>query len=137
MAYLIHSFVKSLTLFLGFRVVQSVKRAPIIINCEDAMSDNVTLGHIEEKIDNHIDQHNEDYKKLLWWIIAILVGLVGSVGTWFISIGAIQEKVNQLETDSKDKVTRQELLSSIDLINNKFLNINEKLDDIKDALNIR
>ncbi len=101
------------------------------------MNGETALAHIEEKIDTHIEQHNEDYKKLLWWIIAVLIGLLGSVAAWFISIGTIQEKVTQLESDNKDKVTRQELLSTILLIDEKFKNINEKLDDIKRGLNIR
>lgn len=101
------------------------------------MNEQTTLDHIERKIDAHIEQHNEDYKKLLWWVIGVLIGLVGSVATWFISIGSIQEKVSQLEADNKDKVTRQELLSTINLFDEKFRNINEKLDDIKKGLNIR
>lgn len=113
------------------------KRAPIITNHADAMNGETALAHIEEKIDTHIEQHNEDYKKLLWWIIAVLIGLLGSVAAWFISIGTIQEKVTQLESDNKDRVTRQELLSTILLIDEKFKNINEKLDDIKKGLNIR
>lgn len=101
------------------------------------MNDSTSLTHIEEKIDNHIEQHNEDYKRLLWWIIAVLIGLIGSIAAWFTSVGAIQEKVVQLEADNKDKVTRQELLSTILLIDEKFKNINEKLDDIKEALNLK
>lgn len=137
MAYLFNSFVKWVCPFSRVGMVQLEKRAPVISNHEDAMNGETALAHIEEKIDTHIEQHNEDYKKLLWWIIAVLIGLLGSVAAWFISIGTIQEKVTQLESDNKDKVTRQELLSTILLIDEKFKNINEKLDDIKKGLNIR
>lgn len=99
--------------------------------------DTTALEHIKSKIDTHIVQHNDDVKRLLWWIITVLIGLIGAVATWFISVGSLQEKVMQLEADNKDKVTRQELLSTVVLFDEKFKNINEKLDDIKRGLNIK
>lgn len=101
------------------------------------MNGEKTLENIESKLDDHILRHDEDYKKLLFWIIGTLFGLIGMIAAWFISVGTIQEKVSQLEEESKDKVTRQELLSTISLIDERFKNINEKLDDIKRGLNIR
>ena len=92
---------------------------------------------IEEMLTDHVAVHDADYKKLLWAVIAVLFGLVGTTATWFISIGHMEEKVTQLEAAQQDKVSRQEMLGSMNLIDERFRNINEKLDDIKRGLNIR
>lgn len=136
MAHIINNILRWTGLFLINRVVQ-LEHKPTIISKRQDMMEGSDITRVEEKIDAHIEQHNEDYKKLLWWIIAVLIALVGSTATWFISIGTLQEKVAQLEAGSKKGVTQQELAALIELTNVKFQNINEKLDDIKRGLNIR
>ena len=100
-------------------------------------SNNEYLQQIAEKLDLHIQKHDDDYKQLLWWIIGTIVGLFVSGVSMFITYGQTIEKVNRLENEQADKVNRQELQSAISLIDNKFDNIDEKLDDIKEGLNIK
>jgi hypothetical protein len=92
---------------------------------------------IEEKLDEHIKRHDEDYKRLLFWIISTIIGLVIGGISIFVTWGATLEKVSQLEKEQDSKVDRQELQAAISLIDNKFENINDKLDDIKEGLNIK
>lgn len=92
---------------------------------------------LEEKLDNHIKRHDEDYKKLLLWIVSTVIGLVIGAVSIFITYGQTIEKVYQLEEETEDKVDRSELQASVLLIDEKFANINEKLDDIKEGLNIK
>lgn len=92
---------------------------------------------LEEKLDNHIKRHDDDYKKLLLWIVSTLLGLVLGGISMFITYGQTIEKVSRLEEETSEKVSRTELQSSIELINEKFSNINQKLDDIKEGLNIK
>lgn len=94
------------------------------------MNGESALAHIEAKLDSHIEQHTEDYKKLLWWAISILVGLIGTLGTWFITYGTLQEKVRTIETDQKEYITRQEFNGLLNLLDERFKNLNEKLDKI-------
>lgn len=94
------------------------------------MNGEQALSHIEEKLDSHIERHNEDYKKLLWWAISILIGLIGTLGTWFITYGALQEKVDSIEADQKEYITRQEFNGLLNLLDERFKNLNEKLDKI-------
>lgn len=96
-----------------------------------------SFARIEEKLDEHIKRHDEDYKRLLLWIVSTVIGLVIGGVSIFVTWGSTLEKVDQLEKEQADKVDRQELQAAIALIDNKFDNINEKLDDIKEALNIR
>ena len=92
---------------------------------------------LEEKLDGHIARHEQDYKTLLWWIIGTLIALLGSSTTGFISIGKTQEQVNQLSIQQQDKVSRIELQGIVNLFNEKFSNIDGKLNDIKRGLNIK
>jgi hypothetical protein len=94
------------------------------------MNGETALNHIETKLDTHIEQHNEDYKKLLWWAISILLGLVGTLGTWFVTYGSLQEKVIKIEQDQKELVTRDEYKGLLNLLDERFKNLNEKLDKI-------
>jgi hypothetical protein len=94
------------------------------------MNGETALAHIEEKLDTHINQHNEDYKKLLWWAITILLGLVGTLGTWFVTYGSLQEKVAKIEDEQKELVTREEYAGLLNLLDERFKNLNEKLDKI-------
>lgn len=137
MAYFIHSFVNRIRDIPTHFLVKSKYKAPIKNIAKRAMDDETVIERVEHKIDTHIDKHNEDYKRLLWWIIGSLIGVMASTAAWFVSMGSMQEKVFQLESDTKDKITRQEFLSFVELMNVKFTNINEKLDDIKDALNVK
>lgn len=95
------------------------------------------LKRIEDKVDSHVAKHDEDYKRLLMWIISTVIGLLVGGISIFITWGSTVEKVNQLEEEQSEKVDRVELQAAIALIDNKFDNINEKLDDIKRALNIK
>jgi hypothetical protein len=88
------------------------------------------LAHIESKLDSHIEQHTEDYKKLLWWAISILIGLIGTLGTWFVTYGSLQEKIRNIESSQRELVTREEYEGLRNLLDEKFKNINEKLDKI-------
>jgi hypothetical protein len=94
------------------------------------MNGETALAHIESKLDSHIEQHNEDYKKLLWWAITILIGLVGTLGTWFITYGSLQEKVRSIEEEQSEYITRQEFNGLLNLLDERFKNLNEKLDKI-------
>lgn len=96
-----------------------------------------SLKRVEDKLDTHIKKHDEDYRKLILWLASTIIGLVVSAVSMFVAYGQTVEKVNQLEIDNEEKVDRKELQSAISLIDNKFDNINEKLDDIKDGLNIK
>jgi len=96
-----------------------------------------SLQHIEKKIDDHVIKHDEDYKRLLIWVITTLIALIGVTATWFTTAGALQEKVLQLEVKSSDSISRDEWEGSLDLFDEKFKNINDKLDDIKNGLNIK
>lgn len=96
-----------------------------------------SLNHIEKKIDDHVVKHDEDYKRLLIWVITTLVALIGATATWFTTVGALQEKVSQLEIRSSNSISRDEWEGSLDLFDEKFKNINDKLDDIKNGLNIK
>ena len=88
------------------------------------------LAHIESKLDSHIEQHTEDYKKLLWWAITILIGLIGTLGTWFITYGSLQEQVRSMKDEQKEYITRQEFNGLLNLLDERFKNLNEKLDKI-------
>lgn len=94
------------------------------------MNGESALTHIESKLDAHIEQHNEDYKKLLYGAITILIGLAGTLGTWFITYGSLQEKVKTIESDQKEYITRQEFNGLLNLLDERFKNLNEKLDKI-------
>lgn len=100
------------------------------------MNDSV-IDRVEQKIDDHIVKHDEDYKKLLWWLIGILVALLGSFATGFITIGADQNRILQLEKQQEASVSRVEFNGSIELMNNKLKNIDDKLIDIKQGLNLK
>jgi hypothetical protein len=95
------------------------------------------FNRLEKKLDDHIKRHDEDYRKLLLWIVSTVIGLVIGAVSIFVTYGQTIEKVSKLEEENSQKVNRTELQASIDLINEKFNNINEKLDDIKDGLNIK
>lgn len=86
--------------------------------------------HIEEMLQMHIERHNEDYKKLLWWVIGTMGALVASTATWFINYGTLQEKVNTLERKQQDSVTQQQLNGLRELLDERFKNIDYKLDKI-------
>lgn len=101
------------------------------------MSEETTIERVEHKIDTHIEKHNEDYKRLLWWIIGSLIGVMGSTAAWFISMGTMQEKVAQIERNEQTYVTRVEFDGLENLLTEKFTNINNKLDEIKNALHVR
>lgn len=94
------------------------------------MNGESALAHIETKLDTHIEQHTKDYQKLLWWAITILIGLIGTLGTWFVTYGSLQEKVTKIETEQKDLVTRDEYRGLLNLLDERFKNLNEKLDKI-------
>jgi hypothetical protein len=94
------------------------------------MNGESALNHIESKLDSHIEQHNEDYRKLLYWAISILLGLIGTLGTWFITFGSLQEKIHTIEAEQQDLVTREEYQGLKNLLDERLRNINEKLDRI-------
>lgn len=94
------------------------------------MSGEQALQHIEAKLDSHIERHNEDYRKLLWWAVSILLGVIGTLATWFITYGSLQEKVAKMEADQKELVTRDEYKGLLNLLDERFKNLNEKLDKI-------
>lgn len=94
------------------------------------MNGEQALSHIESKLDSHIEQHNEDSRKLLWWLVSILIGLIGTLGTWFVTYGSLQEKVMKIEADQKELVTRDEYKGLLNLLDERFKNLNEKLDKI-------
>jgi hypothetical protein len=94
------------------------------------MNGESTLEHIEKKLDTHIEQHNEDYRKLLYWALTILCGLIGTLGTWFVTYGSLQEKVAKIEDEQKELVTREEYAGLLNLLDERFKNLNEKLDKI-------
>jgi peptidoglycan hydrolase CwlO-like protein len=86
------------------------------------------ITRIEEKFDNHIAKYDDDYKKLLWWIVGTLVTILILATSTFKSIGSNEQKISQLETNQKDFVTRAELTGTIALFNNKMDNLSEKID---------
>lgn len=96
-----------------------------------------TIEHIEKKIDLHISKHDEDQKKLFYWAIGILLSLLGTVMTGFITYGSIQEKVMTIEKRQESFVTQQQFNGLNNLLDERFRNMNEKLDDIKNALNVK
>lgn len=100
------------------------------------MSDEA-INRVERKIDDHIVKHDEDYKKLLWWLVGILILLLGSFATGFMAVGAGQNRILQLEKLQEASVSRVEFNGSIDLMNNKLKNIDDKLNDIKQGLNLK
>jgi len=89
-----------------------------------------SFERVEEKLDRHIEQHDIDYKKLLLWAIGILISVFSTLGTWFITYGSLQEKVASLEDEQKQLVTRQEYAGLLNLLDERFKNLNEKLDKI-------
>ena len=99
--------------------------------------ENSSLQRLEEKLDNHMLRHDEDYKRLLWWIIGTLISLIIGGVSILITYGQTVEKVNRLESEQSNKVDRQELQASVLLIDEKFKNVSDKLDDIKAGLNIK
>jgi hypothetical protein len=58
------------------------------------------------------------------------MGLFGTLGTWFITCGSLQEKVRSIEDEQKEYVTRQEFNGLLNLLDERFKNLNEKLDKI-------
>lgn len=94
-------------------------------------------AELEKKIDDHIAQHDVDYKKLLWWIITTLITLLIASAGGFVTIGNDQQRILQLEKLQEANVSKVEFTGTIALWNNKMDNMNEKLDSIKGALNIR
>ena len=92
------------------------------------------ITHIEIKLDRHMEKHDEDYAKLLWWIIGTLVTVVIFTSGLFISMGKDSQRIDEIYNNQNDYVTRAELTGAIALINNKFENISSKLDDIKLSL---
>lgn len=63
--------------------------------------------------------------------------MVGTLSTWFVTYGSLTEKVHTLERAQLDYITRDEFDGLENLINEKFSNLNDKIDDIKKALNVR
>jgi flagellar basal body-associated protein FliL len=92
------------------------------------MEHEAELARIEKKIDGHIVVHEEDNKKLLWWIIGTLLTLILIGASGFVSLGSSQEKIATLQNNQKDFVTRAELTGAIALFNNKIDNLSEKID---------
>lgn len=137
MASFIHNFVnKVLPISTNFLVKSKDENLIKKIRSCD-MSEETTIERVEHKIDTHIEKHNEDYKRLLWWIIGSLIGVMGSTAAWFISMGTMQEKVAQIERNEQTYVTRVEFDGLENLLTEKFTNINNKLDEIKNALHVR
>lgn len=101
------------------------------------MNTETDMARIEKKLDEHIVRHDQDYKKLMMWVVSTLVGLILASISMFVTYGQTLEKVSQLENQINKKVERQELSSVINLFDEKFSNINEKLDDIKQGLKIK
>jgi hypothetical protein len=83
---------------------------------------------IEKKLDDHIMKHDADYNKLLWWIIGTLITLILSGSGIFVSLGHDQERLDQIEKDQNEYVTKAELQGTIALFNNKIDNLTEKID---------
>lgn len=137
MAYLFNSFVKLLCPISPSPVVQSEQRAPIIIKRQVAMNEDSSIANVEKKIDLHISKHDEDQKKLFYWAMGILLGLLGTVITGLITYGSMQEKVITIEKRQESFVTQQQFNGLNTLLDERFRNMNEKLDDIKEALSIR
>lgn len=100
------------------------------------MNGETALAHIEEKIDTHIKQHNKDFRSLLGWAVGIILSVIGTLATWFVTWGTIQEKVAQIEARQQSYVTRSEFDGLKDLLNEKFQNVNQKLDDIREGLKL-
>ncbi len=90
--------------------------------------------HLEEKLDKHIEKHDVDNTKLLWWIISVLIMLLVTASGGYVSFGRNDQRLANLESVQKEFVTRAELTGAIALINNKFENISDKLDEIKNVL---
>ena len=97
------------------------------------MNGETALAHIESKLDKHIEQHTTDTRKLLLWAIGILIGMIGSVATGFITYGSMQEEIRHLSDEQANFVTQAEYRGLISLFDEKFRNINEKLDKIISA----
>lgn len=131
----INSFVKFILPFQTPEVLQSMKRAPVISNHEAVMNEETAIGHIEKKIDLHIQRHEEDQKKLFYWAIGILLSLFGTVTTGFVTYGTMQEKVATIEKRQELFVTQQQFNGLSDLLNERLKNMNEKLDNILKAIN--
>lgn len=94
------------------------------------MNGELTLAHIESKLDSHIEQHNEDQRKLLVWAVGILIGFLATIVGGFITYGSFQEKVSKLEARQTEYVTRDEYKGLLNLLDERFKNLNEKLDKI-------
>jgi hypothetical protein len=99
------------------------------------MNHDEELSRIEEKIDGHIVIHDQDNKKLLWWIISTLITLLVIGASGFMSLGEAKQKISNIEVtnlelknNQKDFVTRAELSGAIALFNNKIDNLSEKID---------
>lgn len=83
---------------------------------------------IEKKLDEHIEESNKEYRRLLGGILSTVLGLIVGTASLFISIGHDQERLEQLEKDQQEYVTKTELQGAIALFNNKIDNLTEKID---------
>lgn len=92
---------------------------------------------LQTDLKGHIKKHDEDYTKLLWWVISILVIIVGAVASFYMQYGALNNRVSQVEEKQKDFVSNVQLAGAIALFDEKLKNISENVNDIKQGLNIK
>ena len=101
------------------------------------MTEETEINEIKSDLKAHVIKHDEDYKKLLWWIIATLVTMIFALAGGFLSLGHDQERISQLEKQQETYISRVEFTGTVALMNNKLNNIDDKLIDLKQGLNIR
>lgn len=85
-------------------------------------------SNIERKLDEHIEESNKEYRRLLGGILSTVLGLIIGTASMFVSIGHDQERLDQLERAQQNFVTQTELQGAIALFNNKIDNLTEKID---------
>lgn len=106
------------------------------------------LTQLEDRLEDHIKKHDEDYKKLVWWIVGVLGTLLAVSGGFWTQYGKLESEVahntDEIENIRSSFVTAKDLSAATALFDSKLdtirqgqLETQKGLDDIKRALNIR
>jgi hypothetical protein len=99
------------------------------------------LAQLEKRLEEHIEKHDADYRKLLFWIITTLVALMGASGGFWIQYGNLESEV-QHNAEEVNKIrdsfiTEKDLIATVNLFDAKLRPISEDIQDIKRALNVK
>ena len=106
------------------------------------------LTQLEQRLEDHIQKHDEDYKKLVWWIVGVLGTLLTVSAGFWTQYGKLETEVahnsDEIETIRDSFVTASDLSASTALFDAKLETIRQgqietqkSMEDIKRALNIR